>query len=218
MRATARSLTLKIVLVCCICTAGEAFAIFDLIPFMRWKKEITARLDETFENLVPAGERGEWKKVDDESFLGDIGEEAWTVWIPKDEFAGGWSNLLSSQQTSQIKISYICKPFEEANGKKRQYAAVSECFETIKNNISKGAGGSSTDWLFSPIHEGDAIVVKQVGDVKEHWIYRLILLGDWLVSVSYRVKQPSDSPEIKASWEAENVLWRDRLYNLNFEQ
>lgn len=198
-----KKLLTKILTLACL-TSGTAQALpfLDLPAFLRWQKDITNRIDEVFCNLVPPEERVHWKKLEEDSYVGDIGDEAGTCWIPSKQFASNW--------TEQIGCTFIFKPYRR--NEKRQYLSIDEYFEVYKGNAEKSSGEESKNLIFEKINHREGFVEWNRRNGKWHTIKYVNLLDDWIIAVNYDLKEEETS-----DWAYKKNLWKGRLSQISFE-
>ena len=196
--------TLFTILTATCLTYGTAHALpfLDLPAFLRWQKDITSRIDEVFDNLVPPEEKKFWKKLADDSYVGDTGDEAGTCWIPSKEFASNW--------TEQFGCTFICKPYQR-NGK-RQYLSIQEYFEAYKGNAEQSNPGESKHLVFKKVNDREGFVEWDRKDGKWHTIKYVNLLGDWLIAINYDLKEES-----RSDWAQKKEIWKNRFSQISFE-
>lgn len=195
-------LTTILTAACLISGTAQALPFLDLPAFLRWQKDITNRIDEVFCNLVPAEERKLWKKLEEDSYVGDIGDEAGTCWIPSKQFASNW--------TEQLGCTFIFKPYRKND--KRQYLSIDEFFETYKTNAERSSGEESTNLVFRKVNDREGLVEWDRRGGKWHTIKHINLFDDWIISVDYEFKEEKSS-----DWERKKELWKNRLSQLSFE-
>ncbi len=184
---------------------AQALPFLELPAFLRWQKDITNRIDEVFCNLVPTEERKLWKKLPsgEGTYVGDIGDEAGTCWIPSSESADAW--------TEQIVCTFICKPYRK-NGK-RQYLYIDEYFEAYRANAQRSNVEESKNLIFEKVNDHEGLVEWNRRGGKWHTFKYVTLLEDWLIAVDYDFKEGKTS-----DWGSKKELWKNRFSQISFER
>ena len=172
--------------------------ILDCPAFLCWEKDITSRIDEVFDNLVPFEERELWKKAVEGTYVGKIGEDAAACWIPSIEAGSNW--------TEQLSCTFLCKPYHG----KRQYFSIDEYFETYKTNVER-RGFEPKNWAFKKLSDSQGLLEWDRKGGDWHMIEHVYLLGDWLIVVDYDFKEGRAS-----DWIKKKEQWKNRLLQISF--
>lgn len=195
-------LTILLTASCFVSGTAHALPFLDLPAFIRWRDDMTSRIDEVFNNLVPTEERQSWKKLPlwEGSYVWE--EEVCMCWIPLKEFG--------SNSTEQLSCTFSFKPYRK-QGNKRPFLSIDEYFECY---AEKSHNKESKNLVIKRISDSEGFVECERENDKWNTIEYVKLIDDWLIAVTYdydfKNKEISD-------WKSKKELWKDRFSQISFE-
>ncbi len=154
-------------------------------------------VEDIFNQIVPEGERKNWKEK-----MGDWGVDAGPGGSNR-EWIFVVSNGLKPVET--IYVNYLLKPCEK---EKRQFKDIEESIAVFKTHL-RGSDATLNIQKVSDKEAIEEIICKKCKEIK-----RVILCGDWLIALTYEQRM---DPQNSMEWEKNRDLWLGRFKNIKFE-